>query len=89
MFIRRCHIISSPGETFVDGIDASFSRSEIGAVHRPLTRGGMFYLCGCESAGLAANEVIPLVCFVIRALEMGWVPKCSLNLISILTGDQF
>lgn len=33
------------------------------------------------------DVTISSVCFVIGALQIGWIPKCCLNLISLLTGD--
>lgn len=36
---------------------------------------------------LTTDVAISSVWFVIGALQTGWIPKCCLNLISLLTGD--
>ena len=66
-----------------------YSRSALGVEYLPLSKGSIFLSARTWISKGWQQTVIFSGCYVISTLEIGRIPECSLNLISIWSGDQF
>lgn len=85
MLASMCHLRHTPWESPMSLLFPAGLRSELCVYLCPETE-----LPICENFSQQGWQQMKLffsICYVVRALETDWIPKCYLNLISVQAGD--